>query len=83
MVWEDKPEDIADQCERELPILIEDKSKEIISDPKKPTHFIFEGNNYHTLYTPNFTHKKKIYFEFIDFVTVLNWQYSFCLFGFK
>jgi len=66
LVWEDKPEDIADQCERELPVLVEDKSKEIISDPKKPTHFIFEGDNYHTLYTLNFTHKKKIDVIYID-----------------
>lgn len=66
LVWEDKPEDIADQCERELPVLIEDKSKEIFSDPKKPTHFILEGDNYHTLYTLNFTHKKKIDVIYID-----------------
>jgi adenine-specific DNA-methyltransferase len=66
LVWEDKPEDIADQCERELPVLVEDKSKEIISDPTKPTHFIFEGDNYHTLYTLNFTHKKKIDVIYID-----------------
>lgn len=55
MVWEDKPEDIADQCERELPVLVEDKSKEILSDPEKPTHYIFEGDKYHTLFTLNFT----------------------------
>lgn len=66
MVWEDKPEDIADQCERELPVLIEDKTKEIISGSKKPTHFILEGDNYHTLYTLNFTHKKKIDVIYID-----------------
>jgi len=66
LVWEDKPEEIAEQCERELPVLVEDKSKEIISDPKKATHFIFEGDNYHTLYTLNFTHKKKIDVIYID-----------------
>ncbi|MDP3831519.1 MAG: DNA methyltransferase, partial [Ignavibacteriaceae bacterium] len=60
LVWEDKPEDIADQCERELPVLIEDKSKEIIYDQSKPTHLIFEGDNYHALYTLNFTHRRKI-----------------------
>ena len=27
LVWEDKPEDIADQCVRELPVLVEDKAK--------------------------------------------------------
>ena len=66
LVWEDKPEAIADQCERELPVLTEDKSREIVNDPSKPTNFIFEGDNYHTLYTLNFTHKRKIDVIYID-----------------
>lgn len=66
LVWEDKPEEIADQCERELPVLTEDKTKEIVKDPSKPTNFIFEGDNYHTLYTLNFTHKRKIDTIYID-----------------
>ncbi|MDT0646570.1 site-specific DNA-methyltransferase [Zunongwangia sp. F260] len=66
LVWEDKPEKIADRCEKELPVLVEDKKKEIKKDPEKPTHFIFEGDNYHTLYTLNFTHKKGIDVIYID-----------------
>ena len=66
LVWEDKPEEIADQCERELPVLTEDKTKEIVKDHSKPTNFIFEGDNYHTLYTLNFTHKRKIDIIYID-----------------
>jgi len=66
LVWEDKPEEIADQCERELPVLTEDKTKELVKDHSKPTNFIFEGDNYHTLYTLNFTHKRKIDTIYID-----------------
>lgn len=66
LVWEDKPEEIANQCERELPVLKEDKTKEIVKDPTKPTNYIFEGDNYHTLYTLNFTHKRKIDTIYID-----------------
>jgi adenine-specific DNA-methyltransferase len=66
LVWEDKPEKIADRCEKELPVLVEDKNREIKKDPNKPTHFIFEGDNYHTLYTLNFTHKKGIDLIYID-----------------
>lgn len=66
LVWEDKPEEIAEQCERELPVLTEDKTKEIVKDHSKPTNFIFEGDNYHTLYTLNFTHKRKIDTIYID-----------------
>lgn len=66
LVWEDKPEKIADKCDKELPVLVEDKNKEIKKDPNKPTHFIFEGDNYHTLYTLNFTHRKSIDVIYID-----------------
>lgn len=66
LVWEDKPEEIAEQCEKELPVLTEDKTKEIVKDHSKPTNFIFEGDNYHTLYTLNFTHKRKIDTIYID-----------------
>lgn len=67
LVWEDKEEAIAEQCEQELPVLIEDKEREIKQGkPDAPTHFIFEGDNYHTLYTLNFTHRKKIDVIYID-----------------
>jgi len=66
LVWEDKPEKIADKCDKELPVLVEDKKREIKKDQKEPTHFIFEGDNYHTLYTLNFTHKKGIDVIYID-----------------
>ena len=49
LVWEDKPEEIAEKCASELLVLVEDKSKEIISDTKKPINFIFEGDNYHNI----------------------------------
>jgi len=66
LVWEDKEEDVAKQCETELPVLKEDTSREIISDPTKSYNFILEGDNYHSLYTLNFTHKKKIDVIYID-----------------
>lgn len=66
LVWEDKEEDVAKQCETELPVLTEDITREIVSDPEKPYNFIIEGDNYHSLYTLNFTHKKKIDVIYID-----------------
>ncbi len=66
LVWEDKEEDVAKQCETELPVLKEDTSREIISDTNQPYNFIIEGDNYHSLYTLNFTHKKKIDVIYID-----------------
>ena len=64
--WEDKPEAVADLCDTQLPVLKEDKTKEIISDTNLPTTFIIEGDNYHSLFTLNFTHKKKIDLIYID-----------------
>ena len=68
LVWEDKIEQIAEQCKREFPVLIEDKSKEIICDSENNcgTNLIIEGDNYHSLYTLSFTHKNKIDIIYID-----------------
>ena len=44
LVWEDKPEEIAEKCASELPVLVEDKSKEIISDTKKPIKIVYKRN---------------------------------------
>ena len=64
--WEDKPEDVADLCDTQLPVLKEDKTKEIVSDTNLPTNYIIEGDNYHSLFTLNFTHKKQIDVIYID-----------------
>jgi len=66
LVWEDKLEDVAEQCEQQLPVLHEEISKEISSDEKKPNNILIEGDNYHALYTLNFTHKRKVDIISID-----------------
>jgi adenine-specific DNA-methyltransferase len=33
LVWEDKPEDVVEQCKKELPVLVSDESKTIEKDP--------------------------------------------------
>jgi hypothetical protein len=55
-VWEDKPEDVVEQCARELPVL-EEVSERAIEDPSgEPTNLIIEGDNYHALSVLNYTH---------------------------
>ncbi|MEM5793560.1 MAG: site-specific DNA-methyltransferase [Candidatus Aenigmatarchaeota archaeon] len=66
LVWEDKPEQVALMCKEKLPILTEDKSKEIITDKNKPTNILIEGDNYHALSVLNYTHKGKIDVIYID-----------------
>jgi len=66
LVWEDKLENVAEQCEQALPVLHEETSKEIFSDEKLPNNILIEGDNYHALYTLNFTHKRKVDVIYID-----------------
>jgi adenine-specific DNA-methyltransferase len=66
LVWEDKQEDVAEQCDRELPVLHEDTSREIKSRDGLPQNILIEGDNYHALYALNFTHKRKFDLIYID-----------------
>lgn len=66
LVWEDKPENVVEQCKTELPVLVEVKNKEIITDPDKPINLLIEGDNFHALSVLNYTHKGKIDIIYID-----------------
>lgn len=66
LVWEEKPEEVVEMCKEKLPILKGVKSKEIITDPKKPVNLLIEGDNYHALSVLNYTHEKKIDVIYID-----------------
>ena len=66
LVWEDKPEDVVEQCKTELPVLKEIANKEIITNPATPTNLLIEGDNYHALSVLNYTHKGKIDVIYID-----------------
>src|SRR3990172_2212271 len=66
LVWEDKPEDVVEQCKNELPVLEEVKNKAISTDPNKPTNLLIEGDNFHTLSTLSYAHSGKIDVIYID-----------------
>lgn len=66
LVWEDKPEDVVEQCKNELPVLEEVVRKEIITDSKSPVNLLIEGDNYHALSVLNYTHKGKVDVIYID-----------------
>jgi len=66
IVWEDKLEEVAELCKDKLPILVEDKAKEIVIDSNKPTNILIEGDNYHALSVLNYTHKGSIDVIYID-----------------
>ena len=66
LVWEDKPEDVLEQCKKELPVLEEVKDKAILTAPDKPMNILIEGDNYHALSVLNHTQAEKIDVIYID-----------------
>ncbi len=66
LVWEEKPEDVVEQCKTELPVLKEVSSKAIGKDDGGPVNVLIEGDNYHALSVLNYTHRGKIDLIYID-----------------
>lgn len=68
IVWEEEkqPEKVAELCKEKLPVLVEDKGKEIETDRNLPVNVLIEGDNYHALSVLNYTHKGRIDVIYID-----------------
>lgn len=66
LLWEDKPEDVAELCKTKLPVLVDVEDKEISNGPHDPTNILIEGDNYHALSVLNYTHKGRIDVIYID-----------------
>lgn len=67
LVWEDKPEDMEERLREELPVLVEDTSKAIIStEADAPNHILIEGDNLEALTALAYTHEGKIDVIYID-----------------
>ncbi|WP_285827274.1 site-specific DNA-methyltransferase [Bacteroides acidifaciens] len=67
LVWEDKPEDVEERLRKELPVLVEDASKAIIStEIDAPNHILIEGDNLEALTALVYTHEGKIDVIYID-----------------
>jgi adenine-specific DNA-methyltransferase len=68
LVWDEErvKEKFEEDAEGKFPVLKEVTSKEIKTDPNKPTHILIEGDNYHALSVLSYTHEKKIDVIYID-----------------
>jgi len=66
LVWEDKPEDVAEMCKTQLPILKEVRENAIEGNAKDVTNILIEGDNYHSLSVLSYTHPKAVDVIFID-----------------
>jgi adenine-specific DNA-methyltransferase len=66
IVWEEKTEQVVELCKDKLPVLIEDKERNIFSAKERPVNVLVEGDNYHALSVLNYTHRGKIDVIYID-----------------
>lgn len=66
LIWEEKPEQVAELCKEQLPVFKEEINKEILNDYNEPVNILIEGDNYHALSTLNYTHNENIDLIYID-----------------
>lgn len=66
LVWEDHEEEVDVMMRTNIPVFIEEESKKIISEPDKEMNFLLEGDNLHSLYLLEKTHKGKVDVIYID-----------------
>ncbi len=67
IVWEDSPEDVEENLRNNVPVLVEDKDRAIISNADNaPNHILIEGDNLEALTALSYTHEGKIDVIYID-----------------
>lgn len=67
LVWEDHEEKIDEEIKEKIPVFVEQKNLELQSeDETKSMNFILEGDNLHSLYLLEKTHRNKVDLIIID-----------------
>lgn len=66
LIWEEHEERVDKELETQIPTFEDVKKKEIISNPDDKFNFLLEGDNLHSLYLLEKTHKEKIDLIIID-----------------
>lgn len=66
LVWEDRPENTAQELLDFIPLVAEDQTKQLGTPDSDQTNLIIEGDNLHSLSLLNFTHKGAIDVIYID-----------------
>lgn len=66
LVWEEHEERVDEELKTKIPTFEEVKEKDIISKENDKFNFLLEGDNLHSLYLLEKTHKEKIDFIYID-----------------
>lgn len=66
LVWEEHEEAVDVRMRTHIPVFTEDKSREISAQPDGKYNFLLEGDNLHSLYLLEKTHKGRIDLIYID-----------------
>ena len=66
LIWEEHEERVDKELRTQIPTFEEVKNKAIVNDKKKKFNFLLEGDNLHSLYLLQKTHKGKIDLIIID-----------------
>ena len=66
LIWEEHEERVDKELETQIPTFEEIKDKEIVSNLNEKFNFLLEGDNLHSLYLLEKTHKEKIDVIYID-----------------
>lgn len=66
LVWEEHQERVDKELETKIPVFTEVEEKELITDKEMPCNFLIEGDNLHSLYLLEKTHKGKVDVIYID-----------------
>lgn len=66
LVWEEHEERVDEELKTQIPTFEEVKEKEIVSNESDKFNFLLEGDNLHSLYLLEKTHKEKIDVIYID-----------------
>lgn len=66
LIWEEHEERVDKELETQIPTFEEIKDKEIVCNPEEKFNFLLEGDNLHSLYLLEKTHKEKIDVIYID-----------------
>ena len=66
LIWEEHEERVDKELKTQIPTFEEIKGKEVVSNPNEKFNFLLEGDNLHSLYLLEKTHKEKIDVIYID-----------------
>lgn len=66
LIWEEHEERVDKELETQIPTFEEIKDKKIVCNPEERFNFLLEGDNLHSLYLLEKTHKEKIDIIYID-----------------